>query len=295
MRSWPSAASRSRRARAMRRSAAFDRRLRAQDVDARRLPGLEEVARLPEPVPGERERLLLDLHERVAAHDLDVVRGRAQQDAVLGAADALLGRAHALLRLLVGALLPQPGEDRLLHGEAQVPVVERQDDALEVAAPERDLLAVPDEAARRADAGEDVREVGPPLGVGGAHLGPRAPDARVRVEGPAQGLVEGEGRAGRGERRLGARGRGRGQRGGDESRRRARGVSRSPPGAEPVQKQVHDPLHVLLRGPPGLLEAALQDGARPLGEEERDPGRVERPSSRPAAAAAARYSVSISR
>ena len=91
------------------------RRLRAQHVHARRLPGLEEVAGLPEPVPGEGERLLLDLHERVAAHDLDVVRGRAQQDAVLGGADALLGRAHALLRLLVGALLAQPGEDRLLQ------------------------------------------------------------------------------------------------------------------------------------------------------------------------------------
>ena len=59
---------RSRRARARRRSAAFDRRLRAQDVDACRLPGLEEVARLPEPVPRERDRLLLDLHEGVAAH-----------------------------------------------------------------------------------------------------------------------------------------------------------------------------------------------------------------------------------
>ena len=66
MRSWPAAASRLRRARAMLALGRLHRRLGAQHVDARRLAGLEEVARLPEPVLGEGEGLLLDLRERVA-------------------------------------------------------------------------------------------------------------------------------------------------------------------------------------------------------------------------------------
>ena len=247
MRSRPSAASRVRRARAMLRSAALT-------ADSARSTSTRVVSPASKKSRASRSRsrarahgLLLDPHQLLASHRLDVVRGRAQQDLVLRAPHALLGRAHSFLRLLIGALLAQAREDGLLHGEAHVPVVERQDDALEVGAPERDLLAVADEAAGRPQAGQDVREVRPPLGVGRVHLGARPAHARVGVEGPPQGLLEGEGRARRGERRLGARERGGGERRPRRSTRRGRAVSRSPPGAEPVQKQVHDPLHVLLR------------------------------------------------
>jgi hypothetical protein len=158
------------------------RRLGAQDVHPRRLPGLEDVTGLPEPVPGESQRLLLHRHERVASHDLDVVRGRAEQDPVLGGADALLSRAHALLGLLVGALLAQAREDRLLQREAQVPVVQGRITRWK-SLPPNDLLAVRMRPPVAPTRGGRTRGRSA-SGVGRAHLGPCASDARSR-RGPA--------------------------------------------------------------------------------------------------------------
>ena len=83
------------------------------DVHPCRFTGLEEVARVAEPFFGEGERLLSNGDEGVTPDNADVLRGHAEEDAVLGGADTLLGRTDALLGLVVGPDLPHSGEDRL--------------------------------------------------------------------------------------------------------------------------------------------------------------------------------------
>jgi hypothetical protein len=96
----------------------LDRGLCLHDVEPRRLARLEEVAGLREPLLGEGERLLLDLHEGDAADHGDVLGGGPEQDPVFGRPQALLGGADALPGLVVGPLVAQTGEDRLRPSRA---------------------------------------------------------------------------------------------------------------------------------------------------------------------------------